>query len=331
MKRLKVLSVLYVLLGSWHCGGDGSSSSGPNSIQNVGPPEPPGQLRVDKIGDGEVWLNWQAAGEEGDVLYIVYRSVADSGAVAVDSTFRISFQDRGLEYDLEYTYYVTALNTAGGESTASNLVSGQPFNNLAPLAPTSVRAVAHHSEILDKLDIILDWDENRETDLVGYRVYRSTEEAFTADKSLLRSEVTVARFVDEEISVGTVYYYLITAVDRGGKESAVSEQVTDVPLPLAQLVTPVTGELTSPQPIFVWHALTEALSYRVVVTTDPGSGEISDMPLTADTTAVFMGRVQNGNAIKLVSGEEYWWKVVASTKEGGVENSVSKVESFKIR
>ena len=76
-------------------------------------------------------------------------------------------------------------------------------------------------------------------------------------------------------------------------------------LPLVQLVAPVTGELTSSQPTFIWHTLPEALSYRVVVTTDPGSGE--------------------------VSGEEYWGKVVASTNGGGVENSVSKVESFKIR
>ena len=128
MKRLKAFSVLCALLGSWHCGGDGGS--GPVLIQNVGPPAPPAQLRVDKLGDGEVWLNWQAAGEEGDLLYIVYRAVADSGAAALDSTFRTSFQDRGLEYDLEYTYYVTALNIAGGESAPSNAVTGQPFTNL---------------------------------------------------------------------------------------------------------------------------------------------------------------------------------------------------------
>ena len=145
MKRLKALSVLCALLGSWHCGSDGGS--GPVPIESAGPPEPPAQLRVDKIGDGEVWLNWQAAGEEGDLRYIVYRTVADSAAAAVDSISRTSFRDRGLEYDLEYTYYVTALNTAGGESAPSNSVSGQPFNNLAPLAPTAVRAVAHLSLI----------------------------------------------------------------------------------------------------------------------------------------------------------------------------------------
>ena len=329
MKRIKAVLVLSALFGLWHCGGDGGNGAGP--IQGSGSPQAPGELRVEKIGDGEIWLNWQAADEEDDVLYIVYRATADSGAVAVDSTFRTSFQDRALEYELKYTYHVTALNTAVGESEPSNSVSGQPFNTLAPLAPTTIRAVAHHSEILDQLDVILDWDENDEADLLGYRVYRSTEGDFAPTEALLHREVVVPRFVDVEIEVGIIYYYLITAVDRGGKESAISAQVSDIALPLAVLVTPIGGELTSARPTFSWHPLLGVLSYRVVVTTGPGSGEVSDMPLTADTTAVFIGRAAGGSSIELAAGEEYWWKVVASTKEGGVENSVSQVERFKIR
>jgi hypothetical protein len=329
MKRLQVVLGLGALFGLWHCGGGGGNGAGP--IQGGGPPQAPRELRVEKIGDGEVWLNWQAAGEEGDVLYIVYRATADSGAVAVDSTFRTSFQDRALEYVLEYTYYVTVLNTAGGESGPSNSVSGQPFNNLAPLAPTTARAVAHHIEILDQLDIVLDWAENGEADLVGYRVYRSTEEDFAPGEALLHSEVIEPRFVDEDIAVGTIYYYLITAVDRGGKESAVSAQVSDVALPLPELLAPIAGEQAPSRPIFTWGSLVEVRSFQVVVTTSPTSGEVSAMPLTNDTTAVFAGRVEGGTIIALESGQIYYWKVVASTREGGVENSVSKVESFKIR
>ena len=329
MKRLEIGIVLIALLGLWHCGGGGGNGAGP--AQEGGPPLAPAQLRVEKIGDGEVWLNWQASADEGDVLYIVYRAVGDSGAVAVDSTFRTSFEDRVLEYEQEYTYYVTALNTAGGESGPSNSVSGQPFNNLAPLAPVSLRATAHNIAILGQLDIVLDWAENGEADLVGYRVYRATEEDFAIDEGLLRSEVLVPRFVDEEIEVGTVYYYIVTAVDRGGKESAISQQVRDVALPLPVLLAPIAGEQTPAQPTFTWGHLAEAQSFRVVVTSSPTSGEVSDMQLTSDTTAVFSGRIEAGNQVELASGQIYYWKVVASTKEGGIENSVSQVESFKIR
>ena len=96
MKRLKILMVLIATVGLWHCGGGGNNGNGNGPIQ-VGPPETPGELRVEKIGDGEVWLNWQASADDGDVLYIVYRAVGDSGSVAVDSTFHTSFQDRVLE------------------------------------------------------------------------------------------------------------------------------------------------------------------------------------------------------------------------------------------
>ena len=329
MKNLKAVLFFSAILGLYHCGEVNENSTGPIGGEDV--LRAPGELRVEKIGDGEVWLNWQASGDEGDVLYIVYRAVGDGEAVAVDSTFRTSFQDRELEYELDYTYYVKSLDSAKGESEPSNSVNGQPLNNLAPLAPTLVRAIAHHSEILDQRDIVLDWAENGEGDLIGYRIYRATQESFTPSSDFLRSEVFKPRFVDEEIEVGTVYFYIVTAVDRGGKESPVSEVVSDVALPLPVLVAPVEGELTSSRPTFTWNPLDEARSFRVVVTTEPSSGEISDIPLTTGTSAQFVGRVEAGNSLVLEAGRIYWWKVVASTQEGGVENSVSRPASFKIR
>ena len=178
---------------------------------------------------------------------------------------------------------------------------------------------------------MLDWAENGEADLAGYRVYRSTEGGLAPDATLLQREVVVPRFVDEDIEVGTVYYYLITAFDRGGKESAVSTEVRDVALPLPVLLDPVAGGLVPAEPTFIWGSMAEAHSFRVVVTSSPTSGEVSAMPLTSDTTAVFVARVEAGSAVELASGQIYYWKVVASTQEGGVENSVSQVESFKIR
>jgi len=327
MKRAIGIWVLGAGIWLWSCGGDGSGA-GPD--QDDGPPPPPANLRVEKIRDGEVWLNWKES-EEGAV-YVVYRSEDEGEAAAVDSTFRTDFQDRGLEYEIEYTYYITAVDVADNESLPSNTVSGQPFNNLAPLAPTGVRAFAHNIFILDQLDISLDWDANEEADLVGYRVYRSTEADFAVGTALLRIQVETPRFVDEEVEVGTVYYYRITAVDRGSKESAASPAVRDVALPLPELVAPVQGEITSSKPTFRWRPVHGARTYRVIVTTSPTSGEISAMPLTSDTTAVFAGRsLPEGGNVVLESGQLYYWKLIVSTREDGAENAVSRVESFKVR
>ena len=310
------------------CSGSEKSAAGPDEGSQ---PEAP-VLRVTQIGDGEIQLSWGAIADEGDVIYVVYRSAAGEPVAAVDSTFRTQFGDRGLQYEVEYTYYVAAVDNFGREGARSNAVSGQPFNNLAPLAPTSLRAIAHNIEIFDQLEIALDWDANSEADLLGYRVYRSTEEVFAPTAEALHAEVEAARYIDRAIEVGRVYYYQVTAYDRGGKESAGSVAASDVALPVVRLAAPIDGELASPQAAFAWHPVPNALSYRVIVTTSPTSGEISEMDLTADTTAVFKGRaLSGGQQAKLETGRIYYWKVIASTREEGVENSVSAVEDFKVR
>ena len=326
MKRLKFAWIV-VVVGLWHCGGDGEKGTSPVAI--VDPPQAPRALSVERIGDGEVWLNWQATEDEDEVLYVVYRSVGDDAAVAIDSTFQTRYKDQGLRYELEYTYRVTAIN-GGGESEPSNAVSGQPLNSLTPQVPTAVRAVAHHLEVFGQLDITLDWSENPETDLVGYRVYRSTAAGFTPSVEHLLMQVSGPGFIDEEIEVGTVYYYRITAIDLGGKESNASEEVSDIALPSPELLVPVAGEETSAPLTFTWSRLPEARAFRVIVTTSLTSGEVSDMPLTSDTTAVFTGRIKEGRLVTLEPGQMYYWKVVASTHTDGLENSVSQVESFRV-
>ena len=326
MKRLKFAWIV-VVIGLWHCGDDGEKGTSPIAIADS--PQAPRALSVERIGDGEIWLNWQAAEGADEVLYVVYRSVGDDAIVAIDSTFQTRYKDQGLRYELEYTYRVTAIN-GGGESDPSNTVSGQPLNSLTPQVPTAVRAVAHHLEVFGQLDIALDWADNAETDLAGYRVYRSTEQGFTPGVEHLLMQVSGPGFIDEAIEVGTVYYYRITAIDLGGKESNASEEVGDVALPSPVLLVPVAGEETAAPLTFTWSRLPEARAFRVIVTTSLTSGEVSDMPLTSDTTAVFTGRIKEGRLVLLEPGQVYYWKVVASTHIEGIENSVSRVESFKV-
>ena len=321
---------VFALIGLLLCACSGGNKS------TVGPKEASlleaSVLRVSQIGDGEIRLSWQAVADEGDVVYVIYRSVQGSEAVVVDSTFRTQYGDRELEYESEYAYYVVAVDDFGREGPRSNSVSGQPFNNLAPLAPTELRAVGRNISLLDQLEIALDWAANGEADLVGYRVYRSVDASFTPTSDLLIAEVETPRYIDRAIEVGTSYYYQVTAFDRGNKESAGSVGASDLALPLPELVEPITGQLASAKTVFSWRPVAGALSYRVIVTTSPTSGEVSDMELTADTTAVFNGRTLLGSAQEaLVSGEIYYWKVIASTRDGGVENSVSAIEDFKVR
>ena len=304
------------------CGSDGSVTPDPGP--DFTPPAAPRQLRVEMIRDGEVRLAWEEV-RESDILYIVYRSEGGALAGPVDSTFVNNYRDRPLEYETEYTYYVTAVDRAGNQSTPSNTVTGQPFNALSPLAPTGLRAAAYNIYILDQLEILVDWDENEEADLEVYRIYRSTEQGFVPSPDNLLAESPEPRYVDQEIEVGVVYHYRIGAVDRGGKESDPSDAASDAALALPELVEPIQVALTSATPTFRWLPVAHAMNYRVVVTTSPTSGEIASLPVTGDTAVVF------APAGQLQSGEIYYWKVIASTRASGAENSVSEVERFKIR
>ena len=326
--KIRPLALVVATMFFSSCGTEDTPA--PTESRNSGPPQNAQNLQVARIGDGEIWLQWQ--GPDSGTQYVIYRAENDGVVVALDSTFDKSYRDLGLSYEVEYSYYVTAMLDEGEEGIPTNLVSGQPFNNLSPQAPNALRATAHNISIIGRLDIVLDWGLSAESDLSFYRLYRSIEPDFTPGPANLLSVVSEPRFVDEDVNVGTVYYYRVTAVDRGGKESASSRLVSDVALDEARPVNPVGGTLAPVVPVFHWRPVGDASFYRVIVTSSPTSGELSDMPLASDTTAVFVGRsLASGEKVKLAQGSVYYWKVVASTKDSGVENSVSAIESFKIR
>jgi fibronectin type 3 domain-containing protein len=65
----------------------------------------------------------------------------------------------------------------------------------------------------------LSWSINLETDLAGYRVYRSEQEG--ARGQLLTPDLLPTPAVrDTSIQPGHRYWYIVTAVDRAGNESA---------------------------------------------------------------------------------------------------------------
>ena len=103
------------------------------------------------------------------------------------------------------------------ESPDSEEVSATPRDLTPPARPTGLTVVAGVGRVF------LTWNENQEADLAGYRVYRSTrsgrEYERLTDKLLNRTT-----FSDETVKSGAVYYYVVTAVDRSGNESARSEE-----------------------------------------------------------------------------------------------------------
>ena len=70
----------------------------------------------------------------------------------------------------------------------------------------------------------LSWSINTETDLAGYRVYRSAQEGVRGQ--LITPELLpVPAIRDSSVAFGHRYWYTVTAVDRAGNESVPSNPV----------------------------------------------------------------------------------------------------------
>lgn len=178
-------------------------------------------------------------------IYHVYRAEVDPASVkAADEKhtplqFKVplallaspatpSYQDSAFDFGKTYLYIVrSVLNTGGSsiESDDSEHVIVTPLDTFPPAAPQNVVAVVLPGDTPDSVVVDLSWSINLETDLAGYRVYRSEQQGTRG--SLITPELLPApAYRDTSVQQGQHYWYSVTAVDRAGNESQPSAAVT---------------------------------------------------------------------------------------------------------
>jgi|GEM_PF-2006609 len=99
--------------------------------------------------------------------------------------------------------------------------AGTPVDN-APAAPTGLVATAGNGSAS------LNWNDNSEIDMNGYNVYRSTTQG-SAYVKLNSSLLTSSDYLDNGLTNGITYYYVVTAVDDANNESGYSSEANVVP------------------------------------------------------------------------------------------------------
>ncbi|HAV13748.1 MAG TPA: hypothetical protein DCX06_09725, partial [Opitutae bacterium] len=91
----------------------------------------------------------------------------------------------------------------------------------APSAPSGLNATAGNAFVA------LSWNDNGESDFVGYNIYRSTT-ANTFGAPYV-SGIVSSEYTDSMAVNGTTFFYRITAVDQAANESEVSMEVSALP------------------------------------------------------------------------------------------------------
>ncbi len=116
----------------------------------------------------------------------------------------------------EFRVYNHALSAGGVAALAAEASDITP-----PVPPEGLGATIGDGTV------DLDWADNGESDLASYTVYRSA--ARESGYSVIASGLSTSAYTDNDVANGATYFYVVTAVDRSGGESAFSSWVPAIP------------------------------------------------------------------------------------------------------
>ena len=75
--------------------------------------------------------------------------------------------------------------------------------------------------------LTLQWDPSVSSDVVGYRLYRSETSGVFTGSPVNASLIQGTSYTDTTLHYDSTYYYVCTAVNQAGLESAPSNQVRE--------------------------------------------------------------------------------------------------------
>jgi len=145
-----------------------------------------------------------------------------------------SYRDTQFDFGKTYVYDVRTMLTYDGseiESDPSEPAAISAFDIFPPAAPQGLVAAVLPGATPGAFVVDLSWSINVETDLAGYRVYRSEQEG-TGGQLITPDLLPTPAVRDTSVEPGHRYWYTVTAIDRAGNESTPS--------------TPVAVDLTQP-------------------------------------------------------------------------------------
>jgi hypothetical protein len=196
--------------------------------------EAPSGLRAE-AGERAVRLFWVAPARRVDasrlavvLRYNIYRGASpgqyDPSPINREPIRSTQFQDTDLVNDQTYYYRVAAVESQEPpwqEGLPSSEVSAAPVDLTPPAPPQGVRAVVGPG-----LVVSLSWELNRESDLLGYLVYRS-DATERPPHRLTDAPLKSPTFTDQSVRSSGRYLYTVTAVDTSSRrnESVPSETV----------------------------------------------------------------------------------------------------------
>lgn len=173
------------------------------------------------------------------------------GTITVKSDFDFQAEDE----DQIYVVSVSPDVQSGISGDGNGSLFATP-----PAVPTGLAAIAGEGSVS------LDWDDNTEADLLGYGVWRGV----SGDTNLNHLHDSAhSAYVDTDVTDGTTYLYVVTALDLSGNESAPSGIVSATPIVIDR--EPPTPNPSSWDIVPTAISMTE-IAMTATTATDPSGG-----------------------------------------------------------
>jgi hypothetical protein len=296
------------------------------------PPSTPSGFAVYSAYDGTVILRWNLNPGDNTSGYNIYRSIDDTIYVrkiaTVTGTDINYYYDDSLYYNSTYYYKISAVNTEQKESALSSFIKANPVNIYTPSRPANLSVMGRNWN--NKGYFYLSWNSNSESDIAGYKIYRSEKSDFTANSSTLIGTALANQFFDtlNNFASYKYYFYKIAAFDKGNLTSSETAVQSDLILDVPVIVAPQNNAALSYLDVFSIKTLPVACTYKIVVSTNPYVGEIWSKEIYAAPSSDNLDFIFD---YSFVSQGDYYWKVAAFSGSNTEPNSISPTYKFTIK
>jgi len=186
---------------------------------------------------GDLLVTWDPNNESDLAGYTIYYGTSSRQySNDIDVGSMTSHQVQNLTDGIEYFFAVTAYDTAGNESAYSDEVSAIP-GGADTTPPVSPHITGH---AIQGNKIVINWSENSESDLAGYKVYYGTSSrTYTEELNAGKS----TSYTTPDLVPGVKYFFAITAYDTNNNESNYSTEYS-ITIPIVD-TTPPSAPLIS--------------------------------------------------------------------------------------
>ena len=177
----------------------------------------------------EVWFDEDCAGTKGTPTYAKYNIALgldcwEDDSLVTGTKLKYGMYchtvDQYVAGEKRVIYFDEVYIIDGNPADAWYRVNPEADDSLTPPAPPSEMAFKVRNGYVQ-----LDWLDNSESDVAGYQIYRS-ESPGGPYRRLNEALLTVSEYIDEEVTTGTTYHYVGTAVDTSDDESGYGSEVS---------------------------------------------------------------------------------------------------------